>query len=65
MLIVERQRNASVDLYVVRSKEPGCGRGWKVKNLTLKQAQLAVEHYFVGHTGKRGCALCRPAGAKP
>lgn len=60
MFIVDRDyRRGHGDRFTVKAKESGFG-SWKIDNLTLQQAMLAVEHYFGGHrNGTRGCAVCK------
>jgi hypothetical protein len=62
MLIIEKDFNSRGNLYTVRAKEEGFGRGWKVKGLMLEEVQLSIAHYYgAGHgaTSVPGCGLCR------
>lgn len=61
MLIIERDYTHYGEKYVVKAKESGFGRGWKVDNLTLEEAKMAIPHYFgTGHgaISVSGCGLC-------
>lgn len=60
MLIIKRTMNTRNDRFTVYAKEQGFGRGPKVEGVTLKQAQLALAHYFGSGAGRcePDCPFC-------
>jgi len=57
-ITIERDRNSHGDLFKVKAQEPGFGRGWQIKRLTLTQAQIITAHYFGLEHDKGECRAC-------